>query len=65
MNNSIDGRFSPNGESFIVGSELGTLSLFSCDHSSFKYEATRVEQFYDKDDQKHLFNLYYDFDDEP
>jgi len=43
MNNAYDGKFSPDGSCFVVGSEMGTLSLFTCDKSKFKYEATRVE----------------------
>jgi len=31
MNEPFDGKFSPDGSSFIVGSSLGTISLFSCD----------------------------------
>jgi WD40 repeat protein len=29
MNNPFDGKFSPDGSSFIIGSEMGTISLFS------------------------------------
>jgi hypothetical protein len=31
MNDPFDGKFSPDGSCFIVGSLLGTLSLFSTD----------------------------------
>jgi hypothetical protein len=31
MNNPFDGKFSPDGSSFIIGSEMGTISLFSHD----------------------------------
>ena len=65
MNNPFDGKFSPDGTAFVVGSEMGTISLFTSDQAKFKYEATRVEQFYPLDDKKHLFNLYYDDEDEP
>lgn len=43
MNDPYDGRFSPDGSSFVVGSVMGTLSLFSCDGAAYKYQATRVE----------------------
>lgn len=45
MNDPYDGRFSPDGNSFVVSSVMGTISLFSCDLTKYKYEATRVEQF--------------------
>jgi len=43
MNDPFDGKFSPDGSCFVVGSELGTVSLFSCEDAPFKYYATRVE----------------------
>jgi WD40 repeat protein len=43
MNDPLDGKFSPDGSCFAVSSSLGTLSLFSCEGSKIKYEATRVE----------------------
>lgn len=43
MNDPYDGRFSPDGTSFVVGSVMGTISLFGIDGTSFKYSATRVE----------------------
>ena len=43
MNDPYDGRFSHDGSSFIVGSVMGTISLFSCDGANFRYSATRVE----------------------
>lgn len=65
MNNPIDGKFSPNGLSFIVTSDYGTLSLFSCEVAPYKYEGTRVDQFYIHDDIMHSTNIYYDRDEEP
>lgn len=59
MNDPYDGRFSPDGSSFIVGSVMGTISLFANDDSQFKYSATRVEQFYPNDDTRHSYNIYY------
>jgi WD40 repeat protein len=46
LNDPFDGKFSPDGSSFVVGSMLGTISLFSADGAKQKYEATRIEQFY-------------------
>lgn len=43
LNDPFDGKFSPDGSSFIVGSMLGTVSLFSTDGAFHKYEQTRVE----------------------
>ena len=43
MNDPYDGKFSADGSCFIVGSVMGTLSLFACDGSAYKYAATRVE----------------------
>lgn len=37
MNDPYDGRFSPDGNYFVVGSVLGTISLFSCDPCHYKY----------------------------
>lgn len=31
MNDPYDGKFSPDGASFVVGSVMGTISLFSCE----------------------------------
>lgn len=67
MNNPFDGRFTADGSCFIVGSEMGTISLFSNMGDDFKYSATRVEQFFPLDDVKHSRNIYYEeeFKDEP
>ncbi len=46
MSNPYDGRFSSDGSCFVIGSDLGTISLFGFDGEQFKYCATRVEQFY-------------------
>lgn len=43
MNEPLDGRFSPDGSSFVVGSVMGTVSLFSCEGAAYKYLGTRVE----------------------
>lgn len=43
MNDPYDGKFSPDGSCFVVGSVMGTISLFSCEGAPYKYEATRVE----------------------
>ena len=58
MNVPFDGKFSPDGTCFVVGSMLGTVSLFSTENSTHKYNATRVEQFLPFDGEKHLENLY-------
>lgn len=42
MDTPLDGQFSPDGKAFIVGSQLGTISLFSCEDVEHQYEATRV-----------------------
>ena len=46
MNDPYDGKFSPDGSCFIVGSVLGTISLFTNECAEYKYHATRVEQFF-------------------
>lgn len=43
MSNPCDGRFSPNGASFVIGSQYGTISLFSLESAAQRYAATRVE----------------------
>lgn len=43
MSDPYDGKFSPDGSSFVVSSALGSISLFDCDKGNFKYNATRVE----------------------
>ncbi len=63
MNDPKCGKFSNDGSCFVVGSGTGTLSLFGCDGSNFKYAATRVEQFYPMDDIKHSSNIYYELED--
>ena len=65
MNDPYDGKFSPDGSCFVVGSVMGTLSLFSCEFAEFKYEGTRVEQFYMSDNIMHNTNIYYDREPEP
>ena len=52
MDNPLDGKFSKDGNSFIVGQQLGTLSLFSNKGNSHQYEATRVQQFFPYDVEK-------------
>jgi WD40 repeat protein len=37
LNNPFDGKFSPDGSSFVIGSYLGTVSLFSNDGATHKY----------------------------
>ena len=37
MNVPFDGKFSPDGTSFVLGSMLGTVSLFSTDGCNHKY----------------------------
>lgn len=37
MNVPFDGKFSPDGNSFVVGSMLGTISLFSTEVTKHKY----------------------------
>ena len=44
--NPLDGKFSTDGKAFIVGNQLGTISLFSCEPVEHQYEATRVQQFF-------------------
>lgn len=46
LTDPCDGKFSPDGTCFIIGSDTGTLSLFSNEGTSHKYEATRVDQFF-------------------
>jgi WD40 repeat protein len=43
MNDPYDGKFSPDGSCFVVGSVMGTISLFSNEGAPHKYKATRVE----------------------
>lgn len=65
MNVPFDGKFSPDGTSFVVGSMLGTVSLFSTEGTNHKYTATRVEQFLPFDGEKHNENLYVRLEEEP
>jgi hypothetical protein len=43
FNDPYDGKFSPDGSCFVVGSNNGTLSLFSNEGVGHQYAATRVE----------------------
>ena len=43
MDNPLDGKWSPDGKAFIVGNQLGTISLSTCEvFKMHQYEATRV-----------------------
>jgi len=43
MSDPYDGKFSPDGNSFVLGSQNGTLNLFSNEQAAYKYAGTRVE----------------------
>jgi len=43
MDNPLDGKWSSDGKSFIVGNQLGTISLYANDNRKHWYEATRVQ----------------------
>jgi len=43
MDNPLDGKFSADGKAFLIGSQLGTISLFSNENKEHQYEATRVQ----------------------
>ena len=49
MDNPLDGKFSKDGKAFLVGSQLGTISLFSNEEKEYMYEGTRVQQFFEYD----------------
>ena len=56
--NPLDGKFSCDGKAFIVGNQLGTISLFSCEPVEAQYEATRVQQFYMYDRSRNTQNPF-------
>ncbi len=58
FNDPYDGKFSPDGGCFVVGSNNGTISLFSNEGVAHQYAATRVEQFLTKDGCMHDTNIY-------
>ncbi len=45
MNDIFDGRFSPDGTTFVVGTVLGALSIYST-RSKESYALTHAEQFF-------------------
>ena len=45
MNDIFDGRFSPDGHTFVVGTVLGALSVYST-RSKEGYAMTHTEQFF-------------------
>lgn len=45
MNDIFDGRFSPDGSTFVVGTVLGALSIYST-NSPDSYACTHTEQFF-------------------
>lgn len=45
MNDIFDGRFSPDGSTFVVGTVLGALSIYST-NSAESYALTHTEQFF-------------------
>lgn len=65
MNDPYDGKFSPDGSSFVISSSLGTISIFGNDGAFHKYEQTRVEQFLPEDGHTHDINKYEFYDEEP
>jgi len=59
MNNAVDVDFSSDGEYMAFTSIFGTLSLYSTQqHCQDLYAGTRVQQFFNYDNQKHDHNVY-------
>lgn len=58
MDNPLIGVFSKDGHSFIIGQQLGTISLFSNERITHQYEATRVQQFFPYDSAKNQENPF-------
>ena len=56
--NPLDGKFSVDGKAFIVGNQLGTISLFSSEPIEHQYEATRVQQFFMYDRSRNTQNPF-------
>jgi WD40 repeat protein len=58
LNAPFDGKWTDDGQTFVLASQYGTLSLFNCQNSQHKYIATRVEQFMPLDMKMDGANLY-------
>lgn len=63
--NPLDGKFSCDGKAFIVGNQLGTISLFSCENVEHQYEATRVQQFFQYDRSRNSQNPFEKIENRP
>lgn len=64
--NPLDGKFSCDGKAFVVGNQLGTISLFSCEPGvEHQYEATRVQQFFLYDRSRNSQNVFEKIENRP
>ena len=63
--NPLDGKFSCDGKAFIVGNQLGTISLFSSEPVEHQYEATRVQQFFMYDRVRSSQNMFEKIENRP
>lgn len=65
MDNPLDGKFSKDGHAFIIGCQLGTISLFSNENKAHQYEATRVQQFFPYDSARAQDNPFEKMENHP
>ena len=65
MDNPLDGMWSKDGRAFIVGNQLGTIALYSCEQKPHQYEATRVQQFFQFDVSRQQDNPFEKITDRP
>jgi hypothetical protein len=47
MDNPLHGNWTKDGRSFICGNGLGTISVYGPQVDAFKYESTRIQQFFE------------------
>lgn len=58
MDNPLHGSWSRDGNAYISGNSLGTISLYSIEDVHHQYEATRVQQFFQFDIQRQPENPF-------
>lgn len=47
MDNPLHGNWAKDGRSFICGNALGTISVYGPESDAYKYESTRIQQFFE------------------
>lgn len=65
MDSPVHGNWSKDGRAVIVGNKLGTISLYTHRDEEIKYTATRVQQFFEYDVERHTDNPFEQLTEKP